>query len=318
MRKPRLVYLVAVATLPLVACLAGPGSAGNDGPAPPVADAGTGQITQLGGDVSADVTWSGDLALAADVRIRAGATVTVAAGAHIVAGDAGIVVEGTLLVQGSDGQWVSFDAGTGSWSGIAVQSGGKATLSYVNITQAATGFECGTGAAGCALDHVHLFGNVRSAAFAAAGTIAHSTLEKTSSLGIFVQGGADLGISDSHLNTAGGDIVVQGGGKLFIEYSEIGKVVDSYEHCGIHIDRADSLVIEHSEIHSNVYGGMIGGTTNARINDSNWSQNGVDIDDLGGNVGLDLRNNYWAGTPSSAGDTTGAKSGTPLPAGPRN
>jgi Periplasmic copper-binding protein (NosD) len=308
--------LCLVASLAILAALAGCTPSSEDLPPPPaVPDAGSGGITRVSGEITADATWSGDVQLTGDVTIAAGVTVTIAAGTHVVAADAGLAVSGTLVVAGTAAQQVSFDASAGSWSGIAVQSGGKAQLTYANLTQAATAFDCGAGAAGCSLDHVHIFTNVRSAAFAAAGTITYSTLERTSSIGIAVSSGADLSISDSHLTTAGGDIVVQNGGKLKIDYSEIGKVVDSYEHCGIHINRADGLVIEHSDLHSNVYGGMIGGTTNARINYCNWTQNNFDVDDLGGNVGLDLKNNYWDKAPPSAGDTSGAAS-SPLSVGP--
>jgi hypothetical protein len=273
-------------------------------------------VTQLAGDITTDATWAGDLTVTGDVTIKAGATVTVAAGSHLSAGTAGIVVEGTLLVQGAAGQIVTFDAVSNSWTGIRVASGGHATIAYATITKAGTAIDCAAGAATCALDHVNITSNVRSGQFASVATIAYSTLEKTTSNGISVLNGANVTITDTHLTTAGGDIVVQNGGTLKIDYAEIGKVLDSYEHCGIHINAAESLIIEHTQLHSNVYGAMIGQTTNARINYSNWEQNGTDIDDLGGNTGLDLKNNYWSGTPSSAGVTTGA-SATPLTAGPR-
>jgi hypothetical protein len=303
------------------ACLAGPGSVngGDDAPdaggQPPSVDSGSGGTTHIAGDITADATWSGDLT-ADNVTIKAGVTVTVSASTHITfMGGAGLIVEGTLKIQGADGQLVTLDGS--SWSGISVSSGGTLELAYADISKAGMGIECAAGAAGCTIDHAHLHDNVQSGTFASTVTITRSILEKTTSEGIYVAAGGNATITDTVLRTAGGDLLVQGGGSVSFDYGEIGDNDPSYEHCGIHINKADSLSIQHTDFRANVYGSMIGGTTNAKINFSNWSNNSTDVDDLGGNTGLDLSNNYWSKGAPTGNFSTANPSAQPLMVGPR-
>ena len=79
---------------------------------------------------------------------------------------------------------------------------------------------------------------------------------------------------------------VAGGGKLDVQYSEIGDAQGSYEHCDFHINSASSLSITHSNIRNGVYGMLIGGTTHAIIQYDNLVKNGAgtDLDPLSTNT----------------------------------
>jgi hypothetical protein len=320
MRTPCLRLPFAFAALLVAACTPGAymgdDSGDDDSPPPPTPDAGNG-VTQVAGDITADATWSGDVAVS-DVTIKSGATVTIAAGAHLTfAANAGIVIEGALLVQGADGQLVTFDTAGTAWSGLYVAAGGSLDLKYASLTKAATAIECTTGAAACLIDHATIDGNNRSLQLNAPATITRSTISRSAGNSVNLGAGADVTITDTVMRASGGDLLIMSGGKVHVDYSTIGEVVDSYEHCGLHINSAESLIIEHSEIHSNVYGGMIGGTSGARINYSNWRENSTDIDPIGTNTAFDLRFNYWDKTPPAAiGDVSDA-SATPLVVGPR-
>jgi hypothetical protein len=322
MAMKKLLAKVVVPMALMAACspggVMGPGGGGDDDDAPPpvAPDAGTG-VTSVGGTIAADTTWSGDLAVAS-TTVNAGVTLTIAAGTQLhMASGAGIIVKGTLKVTGTDAQKVAFSPSAADWSGVSVSAGGKLDLAHASLTKAGTAIECGSGALGCAIDHATITGNLTSMHLAAPTTITRSLVEKSSGNSINLGVGADVTITDTDMKTAGGDIIVQSGGKLKVDYSTIGEVIDSYEHCGIHINSAETLIIEHTEIHSNVYGAMIGGTNGARINFSNWRDNSTDISAIGTNTALNLTKNYWSGTPPSAlGDTSQAEA-APLAVGPR-
>jgi hypothetical protein len=313
---PLVALLLCAPALP--ACLdagdVGGPQPGDDDPGEPP-PAGT---PQLAGDITADAAWSGLYAVTGNVTIKPGVTVTVAAGTTLSFADAaGLIVEGTLKVQGQGGSLVTFKPSGGDWSGVLVAAGGTLDMTYAELTKAGTAVECVKGAVSCTLDHVHAHDNQQTASFATKVVVTSSVLERSQGSGVYVSDG-DVSITDSRLTTAGGDILVQSGGSLRVDYSEIGKVVDSYEHCGIHINKAAALVIEHSLLHSNVVGAMIGGTANARINSSNWESNSMlDVQIIGANTGLDLRGNYWdKGAPTGDFDATGAVA-SPLTVGPR-
>src|SRR4051812_20674283 len=89
--------------LMVTGCVADPGSVNpgtgddDDDGALPTPDAGSGPVTQLAGDITADATWAGDLAVTDNITIKTGVTITVMAGAHLSFADsAGLIVEGTL------------------------------------------------------------------------------------------------------------------------------------------------------------------------------------------------------------------------------
>lgn len=292
--------LLAVAlALPLAACMVGstPDDVGDDDVPNP---------GELRGSITADRTLSGTVTLTADATIEAGATVTVAAGTHLEArAGTTLRVKGTLLVDGTAASKVTITpaADALTWAGIVVDAGGAATLTHAEGSHVATLLYCHAGAVACVLDHV-TWSDLGVAVVADDDLrIESSRIEKMSNGGISVNGG-DVVIRDTYLLTSTGDIVIQNGGSLTIEYSEIGEAADSYEHCDLHINNATALTITRSNIRAAVYGMMIGGTTNAVMQYNNFVENevGKDVSEVGINTGGDLRFNYWDhGAPTDLG-----------------
>jgi hypothetical protein len=149
-----------------------------------------------------------------------------------------------------------------------------------------------------------------------------SRLSEVANGGVTVRGDGDLLVRDSYVLTSTGDVLVQEGGRLTIEYSEIGDAQGTFDHCSVHIGAATSVSITYSNIRAGVYGMMIGGTNNAIIQHNNWLDNDVDVDEIGDNVGVDMRFNYWkAGAPtdlSNVYDVSASVDGVIGDAGPRS
>ncbi len=96
---------------------------------------------------------AGNYTLQGDLVVRKGTTLTLAAGAKFVASSddmvggqstsrAELIVQGTLTVNGTAANAVSFrgtSASFSNWEGIIVPVGGKATLNYADIRDAANG-----------------------------------------------------------------------------------------------------------------------------------------------------------------------------------
>lgn len=296
MRRLSLAFALSLA--PLVACTVGSDQVGDDDVTPTPGE--------LSGTISADRALSGTVTLTADATIAAGATVTIAAGTHFEA-KAGTTlrVAGTLLVDGTAAAPVTITptADAPTWAGIVVDSGGAATLTHAEGSHVATLLYCHAGATACVLDHA-TFTDMNNALITEADAlIDHSRLSKVGNGGVSISGG-DVTIRDSYLLTSTGDVIIQNGGALTIEYSEVGEAMGSYEHCDLHINSATALRITHSNIRAGVYGMMIGGTTGAVIQSNNFVENepNKDISEVGVNTAVDLRFNYWGnGAPTGLG-----------------
>lgn len=284
----------------------GPGGGSNsDGP-----DAGAPAAGDISGTIAANQTWSGTVTLTANATIPAGVTVTVEPGTIFrAAANAQLHVIGSLVVNGTKAAPVSMEPVVASarWAGIVADAGAKVELTYASGHAVATLVFCHEGAT-CTLDHVD-FSDLGSA-ITNEGTslVTGSRIARVSNGGLTERAGT-LTIRDSYVLTSSGDIIIQSGGALVIEYSEIGDAQGSYEHCDLHIGAAGSLSITHSNIRNGVYGMMIGGTTNAVIQYNNFIANGVapagaDIDEVGENTGADFQFNYWDhGAPTALGAT---------------
>ncbi|MCE9578699.1 MAG: right-handed parallel beta-helix repeat-containing protein [Deltaproteobacteria bacterium] len=279
------------------------GGSNNDGP-----DAGAPVAGEISGTIAADQTWSGTVTLTANATIPAGVTVTVEPGTIFhAAANAQLHVIGTLTVNGTKASPVSMEPSVASarWAGIVADAGAKVDLTYASGHGVATLVYCHEGAT-CGLDHVD-FSDL-GVAITNEGTtnLIASHIAKVSNGGVTARAGT-LTIRDSYVLTSTGDIIVQSGGALVIEYSEIGDAQGSYEHCDLHIGAAGSLSITHSNIRNGVYGMMIGGTTNALIQYNNFIANGpapagADIDEVGTNTAADFQFNYWDhGAPTALG-----------------
>lgn len=317
MRSLSLVCLALA--LPLAACTVG----GTDDA--PADDDDTPITGQIAGSITASGTWTGTITLTADATIESGVTIHVAPGTVFEAKmGTTLRVKGTLQVEGTAAAPVTMnptvDAQT--WAGIVVDAGGAATIAHATGDHAATLLYCHAGAVTCVLDHV-TWSDVGSALVAEDdASILSSRISKMSNGGISMTAGT-VTIRDSYILTSTGDLVVQNGGALVIEYSEIGEAIGSYEHCDLHINGAESLRISHSNIRAAVYGMMIGGTSGAVMQYNNFVENdaGNDVSPVGENTAVDLRFNYWdQGAPTGLGaayDVSSPAAARIADAGPR-
>lgn len=307
-----------IAALLLSACVVGsevPGGGNGDDDVPPP--------TGIAGSITSNQTWSGAQTITANATIEAGVTVTVSAGAAIEAKDGVTLrVKGTLRVEGTDAAKVTFlpTADALTWAGIVADAGGTVDLAYVEGTDVATLVYCHAGAT-CDLDHVVFDDLGKALVVEGTATLTKSRISKVQNGGITVSNG-DLTITDSYMLTSSGDVIVQNGGSLVIDHSEVGEAMGSYEHCDLHVGSAATLRITYSNIHSGVYGLMLGGTSGAVMQYNNWTENGAgtDISEVGVNTNVDLRFNYWDQGAPALGAQYNVASASPTriaDAGPR-
>lgn len=289
---------------------------GDDAPTP------TGQIS---GRITANQTWTGTVTLVADATIAAGVTVTIAAGARFEAKlGTTLRVEGVLVADGTAAAPVTMTPTTDAltWAGVVVDPGGSATLRYAAGSDVATLMYCHAGADGCVLDHVTFTDLSRALVAEDTASIIGSHLSRVDNGGVTVSNG-DVTIRDSYILTSTGDVIIQNGGSLLIEYAEIGEAMGSYEHCDLHINGATALGINHSNIRAAVYGMMIGGTSGAVMQYNNFVENDLakDVAEVGVNTAVDLRFNYWDhGAPTALGAAYDVSMASPTrlaDAGPR-
>ena len=277
----------------------------------------------ISGEIQADQTWSGNVSITGNVQIDPGVTVTVAAGTMIEGAQGATVhVQGTLQIQGTKDAVVTIlpAQGVTTWPGFVADTGGTLSMSYAMGSNIATLTYCHTGAT-CTLDHVDfsMMGNAIVAEGTA--TINASRLSQVMNGGVTVSNG-DLKVVDSYVLTSQGDIIVMNGGSLDMQYSEVGDAQGSYEHCDFHINSASKLSIMHSNIRNGVYGMMIGGTTNAMVQYTNFIKNstGDDIDPLSTNTTPNFEYDYFdQGIPTTATGFDFANAATAMitDAGPR-
>jgi len=308
-----------IAAVLLSACVVGSegpggGDDGDDDVPPP---------TGIAGSITSNQTWSGAQTVTANATIEAGVTVTVSAGAAIEAKDGVTLrVKGTLRVEGTEAAKVTFLPTTDAltWAGIVADAGGTVDLAYVEGTDVATLVYCHTGAT-CDLDHVVFDDLGKALVVEGTATLTKSRISKVQNGGISVSNG-DLTITDSFMLTSTGDVIVQNGGSLVIDHSEVGEAMGSYEHCDLHVGSATTLRITYSNIHSGVYGMMLGGTSGAVMQYNNWTENGAgtDLSEVGVNTNVDLRFSYWDQGAPNLGAAYNVASASPTriaDAGPR-
>ncbi|MBK9030244.1 MAG: hypothetical protein IPL61_02705 [Myxococcales bacterium] len=310
-------FALALAASSLIACTVGDGTTGDDDVLPT-----SGEIS---GAITADQAWSGTVTLVADATIEAGVTVTVAAGTVFQARmGTTLRVAGTLLVDGTAAAPVTMNptADAMTWAGVVVDSGGAATLTYAQGANVATLLYCHAGATACVLDHVTFTDMNKALQAEADALIDHGVLTRVGNGGVTIMAG-DVVIRDTKILTSSGDVIVQNGGAMTLEYAEVGEAMGSYEHCDLHINSATALRIVHSNIRAAVYGMMIGGTDGAVIQFNNFVENdpAKDISEVGTNTAVDLRFNYWGnGAPVGLGgayDVSSPAAAVIADAGPR-
>jgi hypothetical protein len=289
---------------------------GDDSPPDPA----TGEIS---GAITSDQTWSGEITIIGETTIAAGATVTVEPGTAITARSGVTVrVTGALNIAGTEAAPVSLlpTADALTWAGIVADPGGSVSIAYAEGTDVATLLYCHAGAVLCTLDHVDFVGLSQAVVAEDTVVVTRSRIVEVANGGLTVRGAGDLTVRDSYVLTSTGDIIVQNGGTLLIEYSEIGDAQGTYDHCNLHISSAASLTITHTNIINGVYGMMLGGTTGAVMTYNNWSGNDFDISEVGDNTAVDARYSYWAsGAPAlgAAYDVSSPSATLISDAGPR-
>lgn len=251
----------------------------------------------ISGAITEDASWSGTIEISADATINPGVTVTVTPGTEITARNGvGLRVQGTLDVLGTAAAPVSMipTADALTWSGIVADPGGSVHVDYATGTDVAVLLYCHDGAILCHLDHLDFTGISQAIVAEDLALMTNSRVVDIANGGLTVRGPAgDLTVRDSYVMTSSGDLIVQQGGSLLVEYSEIGDTQGSYDHCNFHISSAGSLTITKTNIINGVVGMMIGGTTGASITGNNWMGNDSDVQEVGDNLTVDMTGNYW-------------------------
>ena len=215
--------------------------------------------------------------------------------------------------------------GAATWGGVVVESGGAATIRWATGTGVDTLMDCKAGAATCLLERIDFETVSKIVVAAGTATLKESRIVDMNNAAVSVTGGGNLTVVDSELMTSTHDLVVASGGTLLVEYSTIGGTVDTYEHCNLHIGRADSLTIRYSIITTAVYGMMIGGVSGAVVNYNNFTANDAnqDVSEVGTVADADFRFNYWSQTAPEAPnlgpqyDVASASASPVAEAGPR-
>jgi hypothetical protein len=263
------------------------------------------------GPIAADTTWSNVVNVKGSVTVNAGVTLTIAAGAVVrVAGASGILVDGTLRVQGTSAQRVLLDGvTTAAWTGVSVRSGGRADIAWATVNNTTVPVSCAAGTTLCKLDHTRLnkftgYGmNI-----AAPATLTYLTVENGGADGVYatLTTGQTLTVTDSIFRTTGGDaLVMNGTGNYIVDHNTISAVNPGTigQHCACHFNGTGTYTVTANNFDSSSVGFMASGMSatsavtgnNFYSNTYSESQTGVGV-----NAAADLTNNWWAGMPPPA------------------
>jgi hypothetical protein len=268
-----------------------------------------------GGDEIGTETWKDGKQIAANLTIKAGATVEIEPGATItVAAGVAITVKGTLSVKASADH---ADLAGANWKGIVVASGGTLAADGLDISDAEIGVWTMAGNAGASFLNSSIANaatpfkmepgsklsftkskvSKATGASVIAGTFTASYMDydKGSSEGLELSDAAGtMTISDSTLHgLGGGDYVVSRAGKLVkVEYTTI-----TGSHCGLHFDAVDQFIIDHVSDDQNSYGAMLYGSGAGpnQILSSNVRSTEKDLDMSGTNGALTIDKSFTGG-----------------------
>ena len=279
---------------------------------------------QVSGTLPTNQTWRGEIEMTGETVVPAGKTLTVDPGTTFSAAEGAVLrVEGVLVIAGSSDSQVTLNpiAGAVAWGGIAVESGGSASIVHATGSAVSTLLFCKPGAAKCELDQVDFHDISRVIKVEGNATVSQSKFRNMNNGGFSVSGDGALTIVDSTIWTSSHDLIVVSGGTLTIDHSEIGGALMSDEHCDLHIGAADKVVVTNSNIISAMYGLMLGNTTGAVFQYNNFVDNmTADVLEVGDNTAADFRYNYWSGGAPTLGAAydVSSPSATPVEAaGPR-
>jgi hypothetical protein len=261
-------------------------------------DAGTG-TTFLPALIATNLTVSGDVFAATTSTIATGATLTVQAGAVVrVAAGASLVVNGTLLINGTKTSWVELDSqtrtGAGLWAGLVVGATGVATLNHVNFHHAALALTTQAGSS-ATVTGFRIDTSSAALSIGAASTFRYGTVH---SLGV-AQAASPLSIAAASPTftdvvfdnaNAGVDMIVISGGGATFDHVEVTQC-----HCAFHFGAGQNITVRGSTIHDNAYALMNYGALNTRFEGSNLTVNTVNIGICTGGTFVGV-GNYAAGS----------------------
>jgi len=253
--------------LPLAACIIGEdtggGSAGDDQPGPgPGPGPSDGSITGL---IDQDTTWSGTVLIGYDrstTQIEPGVTVTVAPGTVLrFKESSGLVVKGTLRIQGTSAQKVRLEPVADNAYRIFLESAptaGKLEMTYAVMTR----------------------GNIQTSA-GSTTTITDSKMYRAGG-DLLVMNGGSVTMSYSQIGPAPGEV----------------EATHCNIHTG---GDGNSINITHSNLNGAPYGLMLYGGQNAIFTDNNWYDNSdADISTQPG-VSADISRSWFDGLKPVAG-----------------
>jgi len=271
----RMKALSLVLSLPLVACVVGPGGTAPTGGDDDGSNQGSNQGSNSGsgtsGHITADETWTGTKTIDAAIVIDPGVTVTAAAGTAITFKATGsLAVAGTLDVQGAKGNTVKLAPDTGVANFTAIEVTGTLKMAYADMT-----------------------GGWISMEAASNTTITDSTFSHASH-DLIVMNGGMLSFKYSMVGV-------------------IAPATDT-THCDLHFGgTAPKIVVSHSNLNTSAYGVMFYAGMDADFTYDNWMNNDINVDPTPGQVTGDFSNSYFMGAaPTATGLTANNMSATAL------
>lgn len=267
--------LSLVLSLPLVACVVGPGGMNPTGTGDDGDDQGSNMNTGSGsgtsGHVTTDTTWTGTHMIDQPIVIDPGVTVIAAAGGAIVFTATGsLAVAGTLDVQGAKGNTVKLQPDTGIANFTAIEVTGTLKMKYAEMT-----------------------GGWISMESTSTTTITDSTFSHASH-DLLVMNGGMLSLMYSQV---GVDVLA-----------------NDTTHCDLHFGgTAPKIIASHSNFNTSQYGVMFYAGLDADFTYDNWMNNTLNVDPVAGQVTGDFSNSYFMGVaPTTTGLTVNNMSTTAL------
>jgi parallel beta-helix repeat protein len=250
----------------------------------------------------------GDQQITASKTIAAGKLTTVCAGATItVANGMNITINGTLRVDGTMAMPVKFQGaahGSNAWTGILIAQGGSLQITYGEIHDAGVPINASKGSS-YTVDHILIDNSRTMLNLLSNGTIDHGVFHGLSNAQT-----EDPIIVDSASPHLTNTLIDKGGGKDYITVggATSAGVYDhndlSGAHCAFHFNGGNGNTISNSNIHGNLYGLMVEGSTNSKITHNNFTGNSPAIGDCNGGSAM-ISDNFiqgvaLGGTPSCA------------------
>ena len=252
-------------SLPLVACVVGPGDtpdpgsgSGGTNPAP----GGTG--TTNANHITSNTMWSGAMDVTAETTVDQGVTLTIAAGTTVKFGPAGsLVVNGNVDVQGTKGSVVNLVPATAGthFGSTALEPGGTLTMNYA----------------------VQTGGGIR----VDGGKLVVTNTRMSQAEGDY------LVVGDGNVDVSYSAIGLEAGGGT------------DTTHCDMHFGGSGATIkVTHSNISTSSYGLMLYGGNNVDLTNNNWFNNPIQIDTTAG-VSADISGGWFdKGAPSASGGAT--------------